>query len=346
LLAQTQVRNYYQRSKADMIFGLAKRDTATTPTTAATLRKDSLDRIFVRMMNDGRPSKRYFNHLVDTWREATLKCSGAELPSMLLRTFLLDCLPSDTVFNIKALPAFQLGEDALQKQNYADAIGYFKQALAADSTFFKALMDLGNAYYFKKEYVQAVTVFRQAVRLRPLLQEPRKYLVDALYHMEAFDEAQQEAINALIIYPEVSMFIKLQDVARAEHRNFDRHWTERVVFPNTVGDQPLNEKGDRDWMEYINGFSIVEKYCNKDGLIVQKNELTKTGYAEIFSWEYMLRKTPPDKFLFARKMQQAGFLDCYVMLSEYHIDFNAQYQDFAKNHPEKLKAYLEMLMSL
>jgi tetratricopeptide (TPR) repeat protein len=345
LLAQVQVRNYYQRSQKDMIFALSRRDSSNSLSTSERTRRDSLDKIFIRLMNEGRPSKRYMDRSVNCWREATLKCADAEFPSTLLRTFLLDPVVSDIPSDSSTFVSFSSGEEAFQKQNFADAISAFEKTVTLDSTCFKAWISLGNAYYFNRDYLAASHAFRRAVSLRPGLQEPRKYLVDALYHLHSFDEAQEEAIQALIIYPETSMFLKLEEVAKARHKSFDRHWTERIVFPNTVGDQPLNEKGDRDWMEYINGFSLVEKFCNKDGIITQKNNLTKSPYAEVFSWEYMLRKTGSEKFPFARKMQQEGYLDCYVMLSEYHIDFNAQYQDFAKRNKERIKSYLELLMN-
>jgi tetratricopeptide (TPR) repeat protein len=239
-----------------------------------------------------------------------------------------------------------LGETAFQKQNYTEAIAHYQKAIDLDSVFYKAILYIGDAYYSKQDYTVATQYFRKAIELRPELLDPRKYLVDALCQMKAFQEAETEVIDALIVYPDVGLFLKLQEVAKARNKHFERHWMERGVFPNTVGDQPLNEKGDRDWMEYINGFSLIEKYCNKDGIIIQKNELTKSHYAEVFSWEYMLKKTAPDKFLFARKMQQAGYLDCYVMLSEYHFDFNAQYQHFAKHNKDRLRSYFELIMSL
>ncbi len=345
LLSQVQIRNYYVRSQQDMIFSLAKPDSTYKPNSAERSRRDSLDRIFVRIMNDGRPSLRYFNRSVNTWREATLRCSDAELPSMLLRTCVLDPPSTDSSELPKAMLQFKLGEEALGKQNYADAIQFFSQTLKYDSLFFSARINLGNAYFYNKEFLLATGTFRECIRQRPYLQEPRKYLVDALFQLQEIDQAKHEAIEAIILYPDVSMFLKLQSIARANNHSFDRHWQERVVFPNTVGDQPLNEKGDRDWMEYINGFSIIEQYCNKDGIIIKKNNLTQSTYSEIFSWEYMLKKTSVDKFISARKMQEAGYLDCYVMLSEYHIDFNAQYQDFARKNKDKLRSYMEFLMS-
>ncbi len=342
VLAQVQLKNYYKKTETEKHFNFS---VTTSGKDGKSKTNDSLAGALVRMLNSNQPSRIYFKKSVDTWREATLRCSEAEIPSMLLRTFFLD--PAlDSAVGQNALKEFNQGEQAFQKQNYNEAIVHYQKAIDLDSTFYKARLYMGDAYYGKEDYVFASRYFRDAVRLRPALQEPRKYLVDALYHMHAFQEAETEAIDALLVYPDVGMFLKLDIVAKADNKHFDRHWIERGVFPNMMGDQPLNEKGDRDWMEYINGFSLIEKYCDKDGIIVQKNDLTKSHYAEVFSWEYMLKKTSSDKFLFARKMQQAGFLDCYIMFSQYHFDFNAQYQHFAKQNRERLKSYVELLMSL
>jgi len=342
--SEVQMLNYYRKSQKDDISFL---DHPLSPSaTEQEKQRDSLSRIFLAKLDAVRPSHFYLNHCINTWRTATLKCPDAEVPSMLLRIFMLDPISIDSSQNSAAIREFRAGEQSFKKQNYADAISHYHQALVYDTSYYRAGLYLGDAYYSKHDYLFASACFKEAVRRKPHLQEPRKYLVDALFQMEAYDDAKRETIDALLLYPEVSLFQKLEEVAKAQNGHFDRHWTERVVFPNTMGNQPLNEKGDRDWMEYINGFSLIEKYCDKDGIIVKKNELTQSHYAEVFAWEYMLQKTAPDKFPFARKMQQAGYLDCYVLLSEYHIDFNAQYQHFAANNKERLKAYVELLMTL
>ncbi|MFI5150633.1 MAG: tetratricopeptide repeat protein [Bacteroidia bacterium] len=343
-MSEIQLFNYYSKARKDDISSLYKK---LPPDAGPEERKrDSLSRIFLSKLETVRPSRYYLLSCTNTWRSATLKCPDAEIPSMLLRMFMLDPVTTDSSENNLAVLEFRQGQNCFKKQNYADAIIHYHQALQYDTSYYQARLYLGDAYFSNREYVSATASFRDAVKRKPLLQEPRKYLVDALLQMEAYEEARKEAIEALILYPEASLFLKLGQVAKAQHRSFDRHWTERIVFPNQMGDQPLNEKGDRDWMEYINGFSLIEKFCDKDGIIVGKNELTQTRYAEVYAWEYMLKKTQADKFLFARKMQQAGYLDCYVMLSQYHVDFNAQYQHFASRNKERLKAYLDLLMVL
>jgi tetratricopeptide (TPR) repeat protein len=345
LLAQVQMLNYYNKTETEKLFSFSAGNMTITGTSGEVKRNDSLTGALVSLLNDNRPSKNYLKKSSESWREATLRCEDAELPSVFLRTFFLDTT-LDTTPRQNAIKEFNMGEAAFQKQNYTDAISHYQNAIDLDSSFYKARVYMGDAYYSKQDYIVASKYFREAIRLKPNLQEPRKYLVDALYHMHAFQDAEKEAVEALLVYPDVGMFLKLKEVVKAENKHFDRHWMERGVFPNTVGDQPLNEKGDRDWMEYINGFSLIEKYCDKDGIIVQKNDLSKSHYAEVFSWEYMLKKTSSEKFPFARKMQQAGFLDCYVMLSEYHYDFNAQFQHFSKHNRERLKSYVELLMSM
>jgi tetratricopeptide (TPR) repeat protein len=345
LLAQVQLMNYYRKTENEKMFNFSTAQKQGSGEITETLTNDSLTGALMRMLNDSRPSKIYLKKSADIWREATLKCEGAELPSLLLRSFFLEVI-HDSTPSPDASIAFNRGEAAFQIENFTEAINDYQKAIDLDSTFYKARLYMGDAYYSKQEYVVATRYFREAVRLQPGLLEPRKFLVDALVHMHALPEAKKEAVDALIVYPDVGMFLKLEEISKAGTAHFERHWMERGVFPNTVGDQPLNEKGDRDWMEYINGFSLIEKYCNKEGIVVRKNELTKSHYAEVYSWEYMLSKTSTDKFLFARKMQQAGFLDCYVMLTEYHFDFHAQYQHFAKHNKERLRSYVDLLMSM
>jgi tetratricopeptide (TPR) repeat protein len=343
LIAKIQVLHYYRLHDNDPHFSVQKRS-AVDSITGLPIPFDSAAEKLADILNSRLPSSIYLQRALNTWREATLKCPEAELPSLLLRRFLIEPAIADSSDNPNALREFQEGGEAYARQNFSDAIIHYQKATNLDTTFYKARLLLGESYLSKQDYVFASHCFRELILQHPHRQEPRKYLVDALCKMEAYEEARKELIDALLLYPDAGLLNKLSAIARVQQKSFDRHWMERVVFPNTVGDQPLNEKGDRDWMEYINGFSLIEKYCNKDGIIVKKNDLTQSHYAEVFSWEYMLSKTDSDKFPFARQMQQAGYLDCYVMLSEYHIDFHAQYRHFARHNKERLKGYVDLLM--
>jgi tetratricopeptide (TPR) repeat protein len=313
LLSQVELLIYYERKSSDLEYQVTRTGNPADTSESQLQKNDSLTRILLKLMNSNPASVPFLRKAEDLWRLATLRCERASTASVILRTFFID--PPDLYQQLppKALAEFNLAENDHVKQNHTQAIQHYQQALAIDSSFYEAQVGLGSVLFESGAYVTACSRFREAIRLQPNLQEPRKCLVNTLLNMGAWAEAQQEAMDALILYPDAGLFVKLEEAAKAQNKQFNRHWLERQVLPNTMGDQPLNEKGDRDWMEYINGFSLIEKHCNKEGIVVQKNQYTQTHYAEVFSWEYMLSKTALDKFEFARKMQQAGYLDCYVL---------------------------------
>ena len=55
----------------------------------------------------------------------------------------------------------------------------------------------------------------------------------------------------------------------------------------------------------------------------------------------MIQNSKADELLFAKKMENLGYLDCYVFISEYHFDLYNQYIVFARNNKEKIKTYIE-----
>ena len=59
----------------------------------------------------------------------------------------------------------------------------------------------------------------------------------------------------------------------------------------------------------------------------------------------MLKKSDTDEkeFGFARKMQDAGYLDCFAMVSMFHISFWDQYKAFrdADGNRARIKTYIE-----
>ncbi|HNB82632.1 MAG TPA: hypothetical protein PLP14_11060, partial [Chitinophagaceae bacterium] len=50
-------------------------------------------------------------------------------------------------------------------------------------------------------------------------------------------------------------------------------------------------------------------------------------------------------FLFARSMRDAGFLDCYTLISCFHQDVYLQFADLVKRQPAKVRQYFEMLIN-
>jgi len=62
---------------------------------------------------------------------------------------------------------------------------------------------------------------------------------------------------------------------------------------------------------------------------------------EVYSWEFMLDKGQGSELSFARKMNEAGYLDCYVFISMYHISFHEQFAKWSKDNKDRVKTYID-----
>jgi hypothetical protein len=102
---------------------------------------------------------------------------------------------------------------------------------------------------------------------------------------------------------------------------------------------PIQEE---PWSYYRDAKNKVSEFCDDNGVIKKKIEFTDQKYLESYSWEFMLKKTTTEdsEFGFAREMQTAGYLDCFVMVSMYHIAFADQYIDFSKHNADRIRTYI------
>jgi len=101
------------------------------------------------------------------------------------------------------------GQSALRHGRFAEAEGYFSQALAADPDRTDALVGLGIAQYKKGEIDQASDTLQKALQVRP--NEPRVRLYLGLAYIQNRDslQAQQQlsALRSLDIDPRVAQQI-------------------------------------------------------------------------------------------------------------------------------------------
>ena len=101
------------------------------------------------------------------------------------------------------------GQSALHKGRFAEAEGYFSQALAADPGRPDALVGLGIAQYKQGEIDQASDTLQKAVQVRPNDPSVRLYL--GLAYLQNRDSVQAEqqlsALRSLNIDPRVAQQI-------------------------------------------------------------------------------------------------------------------------------------------
>ncbi len=303
---------------------------------------DSLTKVLAELLAGIKPSVVYYDKFINICREATLKNEYAYYPSIFLRNYLFD-KKIDKNIKDTAKYHYRIAEKHFGNGNYTVAATQYQIAINLDTNFYQAKLYLGDSYYMLKEYVTAAKYFRNAIITQPTLVEPRKFLVDALSNMDAYDEAIEECIQSLLIYPDVAMFIKLNELTSNKGNKFNRKWIFREIFPTTNNKQPLpNAKGS--WQHYLDAkTSFDTSYYNLKTGLIKDNPTTKHKYIEVYCWEQMLKNAPENEFKYAREMQAKGYLDCYVLFSLFHNDCLAQYTELSKTDRSRLRTYIDLL---
>ncbi|MBI3510716.1 MAG: tetratricopeptide repeat protein [Bacteroidetes bacterium] len=285
----------------------------------------------------------YQNEMLAACLLATLYCERQELASNLLDRFLL--MPSvDTAIGDEAKSKCDAGDQDYNGQDWSAAIRDYKKAVDIDSNYFNATYSLGVCYYKDEDFEKAATWFKKAIRIEPERTISYKSLSDTYLELKDYDNAKNACIDGIIIYPDVGFFLRLEKIADKMNKTFQRHWQLRLDFPNdiTLNQDPVN---DAPWKYYRDAKDKISNDCNEEG-IIKHAAAGDPKYLETFSWDYMLKKSNPEnesdypEFKFARKMQDAGYLDCYVFVSMYHYNFAKQYKDFAKNNKDRIRTYI------
>lgn len=303
---------------------------------------DSLNQAFMNLLNNLDFESIRKQGVIDVCREATLKAEDVIYACILVRSLTID-EPRDTAVSAEAREQFDSAEEEFRRENFRGAITYYLKAIELEPGFYGAHLYLGDAYYNLKDYTNAVKYFRKAIKLVPGGIEARKYVVDALYYMGSYDEGYAECKEAILVYPDISMFNKLYAFAEKKDKKFDKKWMPRGAYPNVIGRVHPTKVFDKNWQPYMDAQLKIEPFCDTTGVIVKATTLTTSHYAEVYAWEELLKNTPSTMFTEARAMQAAGYLDCYVFLSLFHNDLYPQYKDFAFNNHDRMMAYLDML---
>lgn len=318
-------------------------------------KNDSLVKSITSILGNFKLSEGPYQQLLYTARKATLLSHETETAEMMFRMEVID-YKVDTGISDTAFSVFKIAEEYFFQENYEKAAWHYKKALELDSTYYLAAFYLGDAYYFLADYPRAIDAFSRAKHREPFLMEPRKFLYDAYLKNGSYDLALEEAISSMLLLPEHSMMERLRKAARRLKRNFDVAPTNRTVFPNTyrlppqyankslrfTDPYPLVASGP--WIHYEQAKEKMEMYCDEKGIINKKNDLSKSPYLEVFSWEEMLKNSNDPSLETARRMQEEGYLDCYVFITCFHFDLLEQYKDFAARNEQKIRTYFRKYM--
>lgn len=313
---------------------------------------DSMGQRLADMINAMSPTKMAWSKFMYTMRKGLLQSQDAYRSSMMWRKLNVD-VDVDSNVSRKALKFYEKAEEEYEAKNYHSAALLYRRAIDEQPDFYKAKLYLGDALYASENYADAMVSFKEGVRQFPDQLEPHKYLTDAYAKSKLYDQSLEEAINTMSVYPDVSMLSKLDDAAYLNNKKIDIKWTPRAVFPNKMavkeeGALPdlnvYSEKEDKEkpsepWNYYVAALEKAKPYTNAKGIITNSAQLGGAKYLEVYSWQEMLKASKDPILDEARRMQAAGYLDCYVLVSCYHPDIYDQYRHFAAANKEKISRY-------
>lgn len=287
---------------------------------------------------DASISKKYLNDLLNICSKATLLSDQTNQASLYLRIYLVDP-PADTAVKNEAISEFNNAETAFENQEYHKALELFKKTISIDSNYFRATLYTGICYWLTQRYEAAISYYKKAISLQPTLLEPRKYLTDVYISSGEYPKALDACIDGIFIYPDISMFNRLDSIAKLMGKTFNKHWISRRHSPNKIK-QDQSYIAIEPWSYYRNAKSKIAAYCDESGVITKENTLTQAHYLEVYSWENMLSCANGELYDFAKKMQKEGFLDCYVFISLFHYSNYDQFYDFIQHNKERAKEYI------
>jgi tetratricopeptide (TPR) repeat protein len=286
-------------------------------------------------------STAYRNELIQSCSEATLVCGKQETASWILHEQFLE--PSvDTAVAEEAKEAYDKASDDYSANNFSAAIRAYEKALKLDSNYYNATYKIAMCYYKDEKFEKAVPYYQKAIRIEPKMIDPRQNLVNCYIKTKSWQEAYNACVEGIVQYPDIRFFSKMTEICEKLGKRFNRHWMQRNYMPSMIAATAQPAISKEPWSYYREAKNKIADYCNDEGVIKKKLEFTEQKYLETYSWEFMLKKTSTDddEFGFAREMQTAGYLDCYAMVSMYHITFSEQYDDFSKNNADRIRTYI------
>lgn len=146
---------------------------------------------------------------------------------------------------------FHLGNARYELSDLPGATAAFEQAVAIDSTYFKAVMNLGLMYDEQQNQAKAIEVFEQAARLDPKNAEVWSYMGNAYYAQRDYAKAMDLYKKALQIKPDAASALYSMGVAFADasmFRDAVKYW-KRVVEVDPNADIAKNARENIDLLQ-------------------------------------------------------------------------------------------------
>ena len=282
-----------------------------------------------------------YHRLVNLCRKYTIISESNE-GDYYLRKVALETLDSNSSFTEKAIDYFEEAQDFYDKKDFELAILNYKKTIKEEPNYYDAYIKLGTSFWEEEKIDSALKYYNLAKSIQPTYVEPYSYIISLLIDEELYHRAKKECLNALVVYPGFDIKRKMQVVLYEENKYMNTHRIRRYFYPNIIDEEQDPIEGV--FSVYREAKDEISKYCDKNG-IIEENGKTKEKYLELYSWKRALAEMDevPEVLDFAVEMDEAGYLDCYVLISLYHYDFYEQTKDFLsyEENREKVKEYIK-----
>jgi hypothetical protein len=271
-----------------------------------------------------------YNQYIYAMREATLRSRSVRADAN-LRALFFTYEPDTVRVDTADITLYTTAYESINQGKLEEGKILLDSLIQAYPTSYNVNMSYYLYHYFKEEADSAKFYLKKSIELFPDVIEPRENLAKILFGEGNIYRAREQVEVMFSLYQGQDMKSYLSEVLFLEDKKLNDRRINRPVFPNQIG---IDTKLQKDhWADYQEAKLKVSPFTESTGLI-KENDITKTKYLEIYSWQRMLdknRNEKPEELAFAYEMEEEGLLDCYVFFSNFHIDFAAQTEHFSRS---------------
>ena len=291
--------------------------------------------------------KFYKAKLIQQARLSTLWVEYADSASRFLREYLIDTLLAKQTYKDSALHFIETGDEHLENKEYEEALTDYNAAMIIEPMMLPIYWRMGDAYMLLGEDSMGNEFFKSALLLDSTTPNTIFHIAQFYYNKGNYQKALEKAAEAMLFYPDKIFFEMIKNISDKTASDYVSQWIPRLVFPispkNKTEEWLADEKNP--WFDYQSAKMNFVIYADENG-IMRFNEKTPERYLEVACFLNMLDGNKEVKELkFARDMRKIGYLDCYTLISLFHVDLYPQFKDLAQHNPEKIKKYFAMLLN-
>jgi tetratricopeptide (TPR) repeat protein len=288
-------------------------------------------------------AKFYKQRIIDEALQYSLLHEHVDSCNQYLYEYLIDTLAKENISDTLE-DVLNNAADALDAKEFEQALILYNEAMQLAPNITATYFKMAEVYFILNEDSLANQYFKTIKLMEPNNSEILYKMGIHFFKNGDYKKAVQYALQAIMIYPHSKYFGLIQACAGKTASDFNSQWIPRKVMP--INGKMYNGKlatKDSPWFWYQNAKQKYSQFCNVD-CTLKPNDSIPEKYLEVAAWLNMLDSSKnPEEFVFAKQVRKVGFLDCYVLISLFHVELYSQFQHLVTQHPEKVRAYFELL---